>query len=443
MKKASEVFKSIRFAKGEPRDKPHMSTDDEEHYVVGEKEWNQQVAHAKKMAMQEDVEQILEYGDTAKGQKMLTKVHKRAVNRLIKADDKNMQEPDYTKRDLKTVRKHQATADRAWDRMSEEVVAEDVEQLDELSPETLQSYKDKARDSAEAATAKGDSAKSLKRWSGHMKATGKQIEKTTANIRKALNREEVEQIDELTGKGKLPQIAAYHKQKGDEAKDKMETIRNTNRTLPVPKEKSAKIHSKDAESTYHYTQAKRAKSLMAKEDVEQIEELVKRDVSKDVQTMDKVSFIKKHGVSKSQAKVLAQEGENKQMKKDPCWKGYEMVGMKKKNGKEVPNCVPTNEGVYSERDIEDRENAANPGMRSPRKSGVPFDGPYKKKPSAKPGKYGSGYSTAKHLAKQGLKKAMGEAKEVKLSKKAQIVKNAAKEKFNKDPELSDSVTKNL
>lgn len=74
----------------------------------------------------EEVEQIVEYGDTAKGQKMLTKVHKRAVNRLIKADDKNMQEPDYTKRDLKTVRKHQATADRAWDRMSEEVAANNV-----------------------------------------------------------------------------------------------------------------------------------------------------------------------------------------------------------------------------------------------------------------------------------------------------------------------------
>lgn len=38
------------------------------------------------------------------------------------------------------------------------------------------------------------------------------------------------------------------------------------------------------------------------------------------------------------------EGENKEMKdKDPCWKGYQMVGMKKKGGKEVPNCVPANE----------------------------------------------------------------------------------------------------
>ncbi len=30
-------------------------------------------------------------------------------------------------------------------------------------------------------------------------------------------------------------------------------------------------------------------------------------------------------------------------KDDPCWKGYEMIGMKKKNGKEVPNCVPKEE----------------------------------------------------------------------------------------------------
>ena len=26
--------------------------------------------------------------------------------------------------------------------------------------------------------------------------------------------------------------------------------------------------------------------------------------------------------------------------KKPCWTGYEMVGMKKKNGRKVPNCVP-------------------------------------------------------------------------------------------------------
>lgn len=38
--------------------------------------------------------------------------------------------------------------------------------------------------------------------------------------------------------------------------------------------------------------------------------------------------------------VMAEE---KKMKDDPCWKGYQMVGKKKKNGKEVPNCVPVDE----------------------------------------------------------------------------------------------------
>jgi hypothetical protein len=31
---------------------------------------------------------------------------------------------------------------------------------------------------------------------------------------------------------------------------------------------------------------------------------------------------------------------HKFMAKGPCWKGYQMVGMKKKGGKNVPNCVP-------------------------------------------------------------------------------------------------------
>tara|TARA_Y100000004_G_C8864104_1_gene390359 strand:+ start:275 stop:403 length:129 start_codon:yes stop_codon:yes gene_type:complete len=27
-------------------------------------------------------------------------------------------------------------------------------------------------------------------------------------------------------------------------------------------------------------------------------------------------------------------------KKNPCWRGYEMVGMKRKGNRKVPNCVP-------------------------------------------------------------------------------------------------------
>lgn len=42
-----------------------------------------------------------------------------------------------------------------------------------------------------------------------------------------------------------------------------------------------------------------------------------------------------------------------EMKKDPCWKGYEMVGTKDKNGKKVPNCVPKNEDCSCKHDKED------------------------------------------------------------------------------------------
>ena len=40
--------------------------------------------------------------------------------------------------------------------------------------------------------------------------------------------------------------------------------------------------------------------------------------------------MKSKGKSKSKKRGL----------KSACWKGYEAVGMKKKGGKKVPNCVP-------------------------------------------------------------------------------------------------------
>lgn len=66
------------------------------------------------------------------------------------------------------------------------------------------------------------------------------------------------------------------------------------------------------------------------------------------------------------------EGENKQMKDDPCWDGYEMVGKKKKNGKEVPNCVPVNEEYMEieEAEYQGRTVTLNKPFRTP-------DGPKK------------------------------------------------------------------
>jgi hypothetical protein len=40
--------------------------------------------------------------------------------------------------------------------------------------------------------------------------------------------------------------------------------------------------------------------------------------------------------------------EFEKMDKDPCWKGYKMVGTKKKRGKKVPNCVPEERQIEEE-----------------------------------------------------------------------------------------------
>jgi hypothetical protein len=40
--------------------------------------------------------------------------------------------------------------------------------------------------------------------------------------------------------------------------------------------------------------------------------------------------------------------------KDACWKGYTAVGMKMKNGKKVPNCVPQNEEVEQIDEVSDK-----------------------------------------------------------------------------------------
>ena len=57
-------------------------------------------------------------------------------------------------------------------------------------------------------------------------------------------------------------------------------------------------------------------------------------------------------------------------KDNPCWKDYEPVGTKKKNGKTVPNCVPkkTNEGVIVGHDANDPEVAGLGGIGTRRLS---------------------------------------------------------------------------
>ena len=88
--------------------------------------------------------------------------------------------------------------------------------------------------------------------------------------------------------------------------------------------------------------------------------------------------------------------------KDPCWKGYEMIGMKKKGGRKVPNCVP----VKEEEQIDEK---APPGAKFERmvkhiKKGYSKDGLTAKEKSI-------AYATAwKAKNKEKMDEAMGSVK---------------------------------
>ena len=74
--------------------------------------------------------------------------------------------------------------------MDAPIQSEEVESIDELSSELLDRYKEKAKKSSDDLAGQGKYRQSNDRTLNVMKATGKQIEKTTASIRKHLNKED-------------------------------------------------------------------------------------------------------------------------------------------------------------------------------------------------------------------------------------------------------------
>ena len=94
-----------------------------------------------------------------------------------------------------------------------EAVAGKVEPIQELSSDALDRYKAKAKKSSDDLTSQGKYRQANDRTMNVMKATGKQIDKTATNIRKALNRESVDQdmaeddvADFLARGGKITQV---------------------------------------------------------------------------------------------------------------------------------------------------------------------------------------------------------------------------------------------
>jgi len=542
MKKVSDVFKSIRFAKLDPKhDKgPKISTDDEQHYTVGEKEFQQQLDHVKKRAMQEEKKDKYdegEYdreGDMAKSDLRSIVANAQKLHDMIDDAD-NL--PEWCQSKITLAEDYVSTvANYMTAEMNEEVIEEGrpsqrhpleghdyhkktdaeltyiakdahkaAESMKSHNTDAENKYRDQANDSAtvrywrkkhgmpewykkkyghikeetdicpeckedpcacnqveEGAFSSGQlkPTEKLKQLAAKVPSSGTIRSKDEKGVYtshivngKEVKRvyEEAGQIDEISKKllgnyvkGAVADVGASRSLAGTfaakEKSAKTERMKNANQSLAnkfktsaIKRQKGINkavdrlskeeaeldegIYNKDVERAFPASgvktgasapkgtstmpkDPKKAKGQPAggvKEESEQIDEIIKQDVQTDMQTMDKMAFVKKHGVTKSKAKILAKEQREKE---DP-----------------------------------------------------PFDpDPPNKKPSATPGKYGSGYSTARHLARMAMQRQAEKYKkpvkeESELSNKAKIVKNVAKkkdsdEKFQAEPVLSKTITKN-
>jgi hypothetical protein len=90
--------------------------------------------------------------------------------------------------------------------MSKEKKPVKEETINELKNSTLDAYKQKANKSADELTAQGKHGEALKRRGNVMKATGKQIDKTSANIGRALRGEPVK--EEVVAEGRMAELHA-------------------------------------------------------------------------------------------------------------------------------------------------------------------------------------------------------------------------------------------
>jgi len=139
-------------------------------------------------------------------------------------------------------------------------IMEEVEPITELSADTLDRYKEKAKKSSDSLTGQGKYRQANDRTMNVMKATGKQINKTVANIRKALNRESV--VNEVMDEPNYSSSIQARQKKAEVAKKtdagtpaqlslkptpkKLETPVYESRQLEIVREAMADAKKKDA-----------------------------------------------------------------------------------------------------------------------------------------------------------------------------------------------------
>jgi hypothetical protein len=105
---------------------------------------------------------------------------------------------------------------------------------------------------------------------------------------------------------------------------------------PVEEEVDSETYEKEMKDQKDKFDGKKKGADVAKASVQAVKQ---EETHKEIQVIDMTDpdNIKKETISIEEAKKMKGE--------DPCWDSHEMVGMKMKNGKKVPNCVPKNEEV--------------------------------------------------------------------------------------------------
>ena len=374
--------------------------------------------------------------------------------------------------------------------------------INELSNELLHRYKEKAAIDASKADREGNFERGTKRFSGVVKATNKQFanfkkkgfrEESEVNEAKDDKREydyEGEMvksdlrsiiananrlIDMLEDNDNLPE---WCQNKVTLAEDYISTVANymtaeMNEEVEYLEEKNkptnpelwarAKALAKSKFDVYPsaYANGWASKWYKSKgggwrsvsEEVEQLDELKKSTLaSYAMKAADQARNKKDAAIGHvRQRKGLVSSGEiEKSNKADKRIEGVKgaIKRLAKEETKQVDemNMSPHKQAVVAA----GGGTPADQGVYAAQREKPPFEGGAKTKDKVIPGKHGKGYSTARHLARMAMQKQVQGMKKMPVkeeTRKAAIVKEVMKKKknsddaFQKDPELSTTLTK--
>lgn len=336
------------------------------------------------------IEEEVEHIEELKSSTMMS--YKDKANKEIKALDTEVKTGEYKDIAANIMNRRMKGVDRAANKLATR--KEEVEEIEELSKSTLASYAKKAAGSSSTASKIASRSASL---SGHeSKPMLDIVSKRTLGIKKAVNRlakEEVEEIEELS----KATLASYAKKATRDARIKMATGKDFERIATKSRKPAYKAAAATWERRYKSDARKREAGVE-----KAIDRLAKEEV--ELEEISNMAHAKYRSAARAdiraQSKMLdADNKANDRIEK-------RVAGLARSTGLERVKKMTKEEVVQKYLNVEQADD-------------VPFKAD-KPKQSATPGKYGVGYSTARHLARMGLKAAIKDLKKGPEAGKKQI-----------------------